>query len=242
MLSLSNKTVLITGGSRGIGLAIAHAFARHDASTILVGRNPDTLESAVASIRSTARAAAAAAAPRAASSPAESAADVVPASHTSAQGDVCLAATWQELLRRVESRELGGPLGRVDVLVNCAGVAQRSLLVKTSPEDVDALLDANLKSAVLGCKYIGRQMFRAASAFSRSDDSLRNPSLSPSVDSGGRGEERVGREEAGLSIINVSSVMASRGGHGASVYAASKAGILGRLFETLIFVALYRVI
>lgn len=222
MIPLRGKTALITGGSRGIGLAIAHALARHGASTVLVGRNPDTLRSALESVQAAAAAAAAEESPN--KSPSSSS-----SSHTIAQGDVSLPATWQDLVERLTSGD--GPTrsrGGVDILVNCAGVAQRGLLVRTSPADVDALLDANLKSAVLGCRYIGRLMMRSASA-------LRRPSSSSAgvggvgSGSGGRGQGTAAEAEAagGMSIINVSSVMASKGGYGASVYAASKAGILG---------------
>lgn len=239
MISLRGKTALITGGSRGIGLAIARAFAFRGASTILVGRNADTLQSAVVSLRETTAGSAEMHQQLPTPLLPSPSSQTTQNFHTSVQGDVCLATTWQDLIRRLEEGDLGAGAGagaakRIDVLVNCAGIAQRSLLVKTSPEDVDALLDTNLKSAVLGCKYVGRQMLRSAASFSRS----RTPPLSsssPSSEEGSGNGERAGREEAGLSIINVSSVMASRGGHGASVYAASKAGILGRLFKAPIF-------
>lgn len=238
MISLRGKIALITGGSRGIGLSIAHAFARHGASTILMGRSVDTLRSAAETVKATAAAAA----------------EIPPTTgelqtppppgtpfHTFAQGDVRLATTWDQLVKRLDRGELepavGGPV-RVDVLVNCAGVAQRGLLIKTSPEDVDDLLGANLKSAVLGCKYVGRQMVRSSASLLRS----RTPSSPSSEDESSKGGERAGREQAGLSIINVSSVMASRGGHGASVYAASKAGVLGRPVTTPRFVAPSRII
>ena len=48
--SLSGKTALITGASRGIGLAIAQVYARSGANVILNARKPDVLAAAVASI------------------------------------------------------------------------------------------------------------------------------------------------------------------------------------------------
>ena len=48
--SLTGKTALITGASRGIGLAIAQAYARAGANVILNARKPEVLTAAVASI------------------------------------------------------------------------------------------------------------------------------------------------------------------------------------------------
>src|SRR5689334_15963336 len=50
-LGLQEKVVLVTGASRGIGKAIAEAFAREGSSVILNARNPQELEQVVHSIR-----------------------------------------------------------------------------------------------------------------------------------------------------------------------------------------------
>jgi 3-oxoacyl-[acyl-carrier protein] reductase len=50
-LQLGGKTVLITGGSRGIGIACASVFAREGAQPILVSRNAESLATAAAAIR-----------------------------------------------------------------------------------------------------------------------------------------------------------------------------------------------
>ena len=49
---LKGKTVLVTGASRGIGKAIAIAFARESCNLVIVGRNKDRLEKAAEDIRS----------------------------------------------------------------------------------------------------------------------------------------------------------------------------------------------
>lgn len=50
MQSLAGKRCIVSGGSRGIGLAIAQLFAAHGAACTLIGRDKDTLSAAVASL------------------------------------------------------------------------------------------------------------------------------------------------------------------------------------------------
>ena len=49
-LELNGRRVIVTGGSKGIGLAVAHAFAREGATPVLVARSRGTLEEAAAAI------------------------------------------------------------------------------------------------------------------------------------------------------------------------------------------------
>lgn len=201
MIPLRGKTALITGGSRGIGLAIAQHFARLGASTILVGRSAERLDRAVQSVREQ---------PAGIQTQADS-----PPFHVSAEGDVACPETWASLVAKLSAGGFGqrltaedGSPDRVDVLVNCAGVSQNSLLVRAGIDEIQEILDVNLKSAVLGCKFIGKHMMRAGRTLRAGTSAIAGD---------------------GPSIINVSSVMATRGGAGAAVYAATKAGLLGKL-------------
>lgn len=73
------------------------------------------------------------------------------------------------------------------------------LLIRLDDDDVAGALDTNLRAAIWGCKHASRRMMA-----------------------------RAGRPGGGGGcIINVSSLLATKGRAGASVYAASKAGILG---------------
>ncbi|KUI58910.1 3-oxoacyl-[acyl-carrier-protein] reductase FabG [Cytospora mali] len=179
MISLAGKTVLITGGSRGIGNAIAQRFAKQGARCLLVGRNEANLKTACSDLL-----------------PLTAAASW---KHTFFSGEVGQAETWDGIVDRLNEEGIS-----VDVLVNAAGVSQSSLLTKTSPLEIESILNTNLRSTVLGCRVIGKQMMK-----------------------------RARDERPNCSILNVSSVMAMRGGTGASVYAASKAGILGKIIIKL---------
>ncbi|KAK0639075.1 hypothetical protein B0T16DRAFT_236523 [Cercophora newfieldiana] len=87
----------------------------------------------------------------------------------------------------------------MDILVNCAGVTQASPLPRTHPDTITNILHTNLEGAIFGCKSIGRRMVY-------NGNFLGNP---------------------GGCIINISSLLATKGLSGTSVYAASKAGLLG---------------
>jgi 3-oxoacyl-[acyl-carrier protein] reductase len=55
-LRLTNKKVVVTGGSKGIGLAIARAFAEEGADVVIAGRDAQTLDAAAEALRETGRA------------------------------------------------------------------------------------------------------------------------------------------------------------------------------------------
>ena len=113
---LQDRIALVTGGSRGIGLAIGQALAREGASVVLVARDRRTLQEAG---RQTPRAMAVAA-------------------------DVARPAEVKRLFVAVNKR-----FGRLDLLVNSAGVFTYKPFERTTLDDWRRNLDANLTSLFL---------------------------------------------------------------------------------------------
>jgi NAD(P)-dependent dehydrogenase (short-subunit alcohol dehydrogenase family) len=113
---LQDRIALVTGGSRGIGLAIAQALARQDASVVLAARDRRTLQQAA---RQTPGA-------------------------TPVAADVTHPAEVKRLFAAVRKR-----FGRLDLLVNSAGVFTYKPFERTTPDDWHRNLGANLTSLFL---------------------------------------------------------------------------------------------
>lgn len=134
-LGLRGKVVLVTGSSRGIGLAEARLFAVEGARVAINGVNPDRAEQAAASIRAAGGQARAYVA------------------------DVTKADQVDRLFGRI-----AGELGPCDVLVNNAGRAGRHLgrpVDEISEADWDAVLDSHLRATWL-CTRAALPAMRAA--------------------------------------------------------------------------------
>ena len=121
-ISLAGRTALITGGSKGLGLAMAETFAAAGADVALVARDAATLASAEAAVR--------AAAPG--------------AKVVAVAADVATAAGCEAAFLTAETA-----LGRVDILVNNAGAARAGPFLATSDagwqEDLDLKLFAHIR-------------------------------------------------------------------------------------------------
>jgi NAD(P)-dependent dehydrogenase (short-subunit alcohol dehydrogenase family) len=193
--SSTRINAIITGASRGIGLAIATSLASRGAHILLVARSEERLASATQRLTSVHQ---------------QLNPTHTPSSSTIARlsGDVGSKSTWQAV-REHPWLERHAP----NLLVNAAGVTHRSLLLRTPDVDVQDVLATNLTGTVLGCQIVGdimiREHLKAKKALAADDQDISTKAIRSPC------------------IVNVSSLLALRGGRGSSVYAASKAGILG---------------
>src|SRR5213083_1889539 len=134
MSQLANQIAVVTGGGRGIGRAIALKFAAEGADIVCVSRTSENSEKVAVEIRALGRRAWA------------WAVDVADSKAVEAAGERILAQT-----------------GRVDVLVNNAGVTRDGLLMRMSEADWDTVLDTNLKGAFLFTKAFARTFLKQRS-------------------------------------------------------------------------------
>jgi 3-oxoacyl-[acyl-carrier protein] reductase len=131
---LAGKVVLVTGGTRGIGLAVARSLADDGASVVVSGRDPARLESAAKELE---------------------------ALGASALAVVADAAKREDADRLVEAAK--ERFGRIDVLVNNAGITRDQLLVRMKDDDWDQVLDTNLRGVFLMTRAAGKVMMRQKS-------------------------------------------------------------------------------
>ena len=143
LFSVAGQVVLVSGGSRGIGRAIAEGFACRGARVVIASRDAASLEDAA---RGIARAAEAFG----------SGCELHPVEILAC--DVAKADDIRRLVDSVLARH-----GHIDSLVNVAGVNRRKPALEVTEDDYDFILDINLKGAFLLSQAVGRQMVERGS-------------------------------------------------------------------------------
>jgi 3-oxoacyl-[acyl-carrier protein] reductase len=134
MFDLTGKTALVTGGSRGLGRAIALAFAHQGADVAVNYRgNSDAAEEVASEISGLGR------------------------RSLTIQGDT---AAGREAAEAIVKAALDG-LGSVDILVNNAGITRDNLLMRMDSEEWDAVIDTNLSGPFWMTRAIARPMLKA---------------------------------------------------------------------------------
>ena len=130
-MQLTNKNIFVTGSSRGIGLAIAHKFAKLGANVVLNSRGAIS-EELLAEFSNYG-------------------VKVVPIS-----GDVSDFADAKRMVDQAVTE-----LGSVDVLVNNAGITQDTLMLKMTEEDFEKVIKINLTGAFNMTQVVLKQMIKA---------------------------------------------------------------------------------
>jgi len=131
-MATEKRVAYVTGGSRGIGEAIVLALAAAGFHVVAVARNKEKLDGVV-----------------------RAAADkggVVEAEVVDIADGAALTSSIEKVIERH---------GRLDVLVNNAGITRDGLFMRMEDKDFDDVLATNLKSAFVACRAAARTMIRA---------------------------------------------------------------------------------
>ena len=124
------KTAIVTGGARGIGLAIARQLAAGGATVVLVDVLEDALKQAAGQLAGAKQV-------------------------LTYKVDVTDEAAVEKMIDEVAEK-----CGRVDVLVNNAGITRDDLLLRMEAKQWDAVMAVNLKGTFLMTKHACRHMLR----------------------------------------------------------------------------------
>ncbi|MFD6452045.1 SDR family NAD(P)-dependent oxidoreductase [Nocardia sp. NPDC060220] len=129
MFDMTGKVVIVTGASSGLGVSFAQGFAEAGADLVLAARRADKLTETAESVRAAGRRAV-----------------VVPA-------DVPVPEQCQAVVDAAISE-----FGRVDVLINNAGVASAHPATRETPDQFRAVIDVNLHGSYWMAQACGRVM------------------------------------------------------------------------------------
>jgi NAD(P)-dependent dehydrogenase (short-subunit alcohol dehydrogenase family) len=128
-LSLEGKTAVVTGGTSGIGRALSLGLADAGADVVATARRQQEVDDTAAEIEARGR------------------------KTVRLASDVCNRASLEVLLAAV----LDG-LGKVDILINCAGKIKRTPTISLPEEEWTDILNTNLTGTLRACQIFGKHM------------------------------------------------------------------------------------
>jgi gluconate 5-dehydrogenase len=146
LFHVADQVVLVSGASRGIGAAIAQGFVQRGAQVVICGREEATLAQAASSMSKDA---------------------------TGSVTPIVCDVTRGEDIRKLVAQTLE-KFGRIDTLVNVAGVNRRKPAEQVTEEDYDFVLDINLRGAFLMAQEVGKHQLERGSGAQIQVSSLNN--------------------------------------------------------------------
>lgn len=129
LFSLEGKVAVVTGGTSGIGRALSLGLAQAGADVVATARRPQQVEETAAAIEALGR------------------------KTLRISSDVGDRSSLEQLLKTTLER-----FGKVDILVNCAGIIKRAPTLDFPEEEWTNILNTNLTGTLRACQIFGRHM------------------------------------------------------------------------------------
>lgn len=117
MLNFSNKVVIVTGGSRGIGFEIVRTFLQHDAKVILFGSKAETVNNAIVKLKT---------------------------EGYEVEGYYPNLNDYESIIKTIE--KIYNKYGRIDILINNAGISANKKIEETTPKDFEKIMNLNVNA------------------------------------------------------------------------------------------------
>jgi acetoin reductase-like protein len=131
MTKLKGKVALVTGGGSGIGRGICHRFAGDQADVVVTDIDRGSIEKVSREVES------------------------LGSKSLQICADVSVKSSVEEMVSRVIKE-----WGKIDILVNCAGISCISPLIETTEEEFDHVYRVNLKGTFLCTQRVAKQMIK----------------------------------------------------------------------------------
>lgn len=125
MITLENKAVVVTGASKGIGLAIAEAFASEGARVALIARTKPALVSVLKTISGGAK------------------------RHLALKADIRKQADIKRIISETKKR-----FKRIDIWINNAGVGAHRPITETTDREYDIIMDTNVRGVFYSMRLL----------------------------------------------------------------------------------------